>query len=123
MILAPPANLYTSKSIIFPVFHVTISATFIYYIHIITECKNVNGLMYDNASIASWERLTSVDGVMCSVRGEVTAGAVHKVSHEDENVKFIVAVYGLVVTSNWASYAYLANIRYSGKKHFFTTLY
>ena len=121
MILATSTNLYTSKSILFPVFNVTITISINYYIHVITECNKVNGLMYDNASIASWERLASVDGEMCSVGGEVTAGAVHEVSHEDENVKFIVAVYGLqaAVCCEVASYAYLAGIGYLGKKHFF----
>ena len=117
MILAPSTNLYIGKTIIFPVFQVTIS-TRNYYIHVITECNKVNGLMYDNASMASWEKLTSVDGEMCSIRGEVTAGAVHEVSHEDENVKFTVAVYGLGVSGQTSSYAYLAGIGYLGRKHF-----
>ena len=117
MIFAPPTDLYTSKTIVFPVFNVT-GSTFNYYVHIITECNKVNGLMHDNASIASWERLKSVE--MCSVRGEVTAGAIHEVSHEDGNVNFIVAVYGLVVSGHAASYAYLAGIGYLGMKHLFT---
>ena len=120
MILALSTNLYPSNSITIPVFNATYT-TYHYFINIITECNEVNGLTYDDESIATWERLTSADEEMCSVSGNVTAGAVHTVSHEDGNVNFTVSVYGLSVdTSHKASYAYLAGIRYLGKKHTLT---
>ena len=51
---------------------------------------------------------------MCSIRGDVTAGEVHKVSHNNTNANFTVAVYGLAVSGyQLASYAYPAGIIYS----------
>ena len=109
MILAPSTNMYTSKSITFPVFTVA-SRIYKYSIHVIIECMKVPGLLYDeNTSMETWERLTSDNGGMCSVRGDVTAGAVHTISHGDSDVKFTVAVYGLGVDYP-ASYAYPAAI-------------
>ena len=117
MILALSTNLYPSNSITIPVFNAT-ATTYHYFINIITECNEVNGLTYDDESIATWERLTSADEEMCSVSGNVTAGAVHTVSHEDGNVNFAVSVYGLSAnTYHRASYAYLAGKRYLGKKN------
>ena len=116
MILAPSTNLYTSKSIVFPVFDV-IKTTLNYFIHIVTECNKVTGLTYENISIANWEILASANGEMCSVRGNVTEGAVHTVGHEDGTAKFTVAVYGLAVfgSNAFTSYAYLAGIEDFGK--------
>ena len=122
MILAPSTNLYPSNSITFPVFQVT-KPTYDFFIHIITECNKVNGLTYDNESIASWDNFTSADEEMCSVSGNVTAGAVHTVSNDDGNANFTVNVYGLSVRHRGiggTSYAYLAGIRHIGKNRNFT---
>ena len=116
MIIAPSTNMYTNNRIEFPVFDTTFSM-YIYYINVITDCNEVHGLTYDNYfSMASWERLTPDDGEMCSVRGNVSAGEVHTISHEDGNVNFTVAVYGQEsIYADSASFAYLADIKFSGK--------
>ena len=109
MILAPSTNMYTTNSTTFPVFTVA-GRTYKYSIHVIIECMKVPGLLYDeNTSMENWERLTSDNGGMCSVRGDVTAGSVHTISHGDSEVKFTVAVYGLGEDYS-ASYAYPAAI-------------
>ena len=96
MILAPSTNMYTSNhTIAFPVFAVG-SRKYKYSINVIIECLKVSGLFYDEiTSMENWETLTSDNGEMCSVRGDVTAGAVHTVSHTDSEAKFTVSVYGL----------------------------
>ena len=116
MILAPSTNMY-SNSVTFPVFDVSVS-TNNYYVHVITEYRQVNGLKFDNLSMASWEKLVAPYGEMCSVRGSVTAGAVHTISHDDGNVRFTAAVYGLVLfvgSSHPGSYAYCAGIEDIGR--------
>ena len=116
MIIAPTTNLYTKSMTAFPVFNITL-ATHTYYIHVITDCSTAHGLTYDNYfSMANWERLTCADGEMCSVRGNVSAGEVHTISHEDESVNFTVAVYGLESSYANPSYAYLAGLGSLGEK-------
>ena len=115
MIIVPTTNLYMNSKTVFPVFN-TNTSTHAYHIHVITDCSKAQGLTYDNHfPMANWERLTSADGEMCSVRGNVSAGAVHTISHEDENANFTVAVYGLDSGPASASYAYIAALRSSGK--------
>ena len=114
MIFAPSTSVYNRNSTTFSVFNVT-GRSCKYFIHVIIECMYVQGLLYDNnISMENWERLTSDNGEMCSVRGNVTAG-VHTISHEASEAKFTVAVYGLGVRNNYThnyetSFAYPASI-------------
>ncbi|XP_072049471.1 IgGFc-binding protein-like [Amphiura filiformis] len=110
MIIAPSRNIYTNI-VTFPVYEVAVS-TNKYFIHMIVNCNQVKGVTFDkNNSIASWELLATSDGDICSARREITAGSVHSISLEDENVTFTVAVYGLVEDGHKSSYAYLADIQ------------
>ena len=105
MLLVPPFSSYT-HDVTFPVFQYrTPKHRFTYYINIVTECKNVDGLQFnDVTSVASWNTLTTDDKIMCCLRSEVSPGY-HSVTHT-KRANFFVSVYCL--SNGPHSYAYTA---------------
>ena len=111
MVVIPPITSFTRNTVTFPVIEYTIEKAHSYYINVITECTNVQGLLFDNTiAIRDWERLTTDDQVMCCVRGNVTTGH-HSVSHTDPMATFSVLVYAICEGCT-SSYAYMASLFY-----------
>ena len=109
MVVLPKHSYY--NNVIFPVLNHDGSDQAGLYIHVLTPCNNVNGLLLDEAiSISDWELLRSDDLTMCCVRGKVSEG-IHSVSHAHSSATFSVSVYCVF----GRSYAYEAGMSSMGK--------
>lgn len=93
MMIVPPVE-YTYSNVTFPVFTPEDPyATKRQFINVIINCDHVDGLMFDGTlSMSSWNRLSTVDGSMCAIRGEVSAD-VHSVGHTNQAANFTVSAY------------------------------
>ena len=118
MMMVPSTDSFDNTLVTFPVFNCTFVNDFKYNIHVTIDCADANNLMFDDTSMARWQRLQTAENGMCFVRGRVTIG-VHSISHPDPDAKFTVAVYGLHKVS---SYAYPAGYKPSGKIFLFINL-
>ena len=109
MVIIPPVTSFAHDIVTFPVIEFTNYHE--HYINVITECDNVDGLLFDNTiTMRDWERLTTDDQVMCCVRGSVTTGQ-HSVSHTDPMAPFSVLVYAICKTCGSSS-SYAASLFY-----------
>ena len=105
MVVVQPVSLYTNN-VTFPVFEYTRSGH-TYYINVVTECENVDGLVFDDSTqAASWDMLTTNDQTMCCVRSNVTSGY-HSITHANQTARFSVSVYA-ICNGCTSSYAYAA---------------
>ena len=102
MVTVPPTELF-AKNVIFPVYNCPIFNDYKYFINIIAQCSDRQGLMFDETALDDDFDTISEDG-MCAFRSEVTFGT-HNVDHTDTDVTFSVVVYGFRKTN---SYAYSA---------------
>ena len=119
MLIVPPATSFTNSAK-FYVYQYTKNHS--YYINVMIECNNVNGLVLDNLpSTHTWNVISTNDNLMCCVREQVSPGQ-HSISHTNQMVKFAVIVYAICdVADCKSSYAYPASAYYSqGRKHAFS---
>ena len=114
MLVVPPVSSYT-HDVTFPVFEYTFvndsvyikrNHKFSYYISVVIECENIDGLHLNNqTSTTSWTKLTTDDQTMCCLRREVSPGY-YSVTHSHPMVRFFVSVYCTCTCT--ASYAFVA---------------
>ena len=107
MVVVQPVSLHTNN-VTFPVFNYTYFNGHTYYINVVTECKNVDGLVFDDSTqAASWDKLTTNDQTMCCVWSNVTSGY-HSITHANQTARFSVSVYAICNGYCSSSYAYAA---------------
>lgn len=113
VIIPPVESTYTNVT--FPV----IDTTYYYgrsheyhFINVIINCDQVDGLMYDGSTlITSWNRLSTVDGSICAIRGQVPTG-IHSVVHTNPLATFTVMVY---MMHGYHDYAYSFQVGFEPK--------
>ena len=112
MLIVPPATSFTNSAKFYVYQYTLIDHT--YYINVMIECHNVNGLTLDNTLLTQTGNVKSTnDNLMCCVREQVSPGQ-HSISHTNQMVKFAVIVYAICdVDDCQSSYAYPANAYYS----------
>ena len=93
MIVDSPVRFYYN-SVTFPVFDFTVDIEKHYSINVITNCSDVDTLVFDDdtISMSDWDQLSLADGSMCCVRGEVSPG-IHTITSTDSSARFTVSVY------------------------------
>ena len=108
MVIVPPTEMFAGN-VTFPVYDAPIYSDWRYYINIVTECYDGQGLMYDDTLLDHGFDTISRDD-MCAFRNEVTSGT-HSVAHMDPNVRFSVIIYVFRYT---AAFAYPAGYSVTG---------
>ena len=97
MVVVPPIESY-AHNVTFPVCNSDPNIVwrgYLYFINVIINCSYVDGLTLDETiPMKYWNTLTTYDGSMCIIRGNVTNGT-HTVGHpnQDDDAKFTVLVY------------------------------
>ena len=120
MVVVPPIESY-AHNVTFPVYNSDpnlVWRDYIYFINVIINCSSVDGLTLDETiPMKYWNTLTTYDGSMCIIRGNVTNGT-HTVGHpnQDDDAKFTVLVYSYAGSE---SHLYSAGFNLNTGKSFF----
>ena len=93
MIIVPPKEMFAGN-VTFPVYDSPYYSDYRYYINIVSECSDGQGLMYDDTLLDDGFDTISRNG-MCAFRSEVNPGT-HSVGHINSDATFAVLVYGFM---------------------------
>ena len=110
MLVVPPFDLYKTNSVTFAVFNPVNPSSCSVAVNVIIDCNSIGGLTLNGAiSLDSWNRLSTTNNLLCSVRGPLTRGnSVQSITHVGPLTRFSVSAY--CVRTSQGSYAFLAGI-------------